>query len=167
MNIRSPGCCGNSNCFISQCKVTDISYTSTQFNCLSVSSRLVSLRETSTKRRRRSLIETAGITFPKTTNGRALCNHAQPFWPWPLTIVCIFTWTACVDCCEWQHDKPVSPKLLNGMETSSASEVCPCLVWPGDCNNGSTSACLPLWQMRTSPGHTFPYKLFWDGQTSA
>lgn len=134
MNIRSPGCCGNFNCFISQCKVTDISYTSTQFNCLSVSSRLVSLRETSTKRRKRSLIETAGITFPKTTNGRALCNHAQPFWPWLLTIVCIFTWTACVDCCEWQHDKPVSPKLLNGMETSSASEVCPCVVWPGDCN---------------------------------
>lgn len=128
------GCYGNFNCFISLCKVTDMSYTSTQFNCLSVSSRLVSLRETSTKRRKRSLIETAGITFPKTTNGRALRNHAQPFWPQPLTVVYIFTWTAVVDCCEWQHGKPVSPKLLNGIETSSASEVCPCLVWPRDGN---------------------------------
>lgn len=127
------GCYGNLNCFISPCKVTDISYTSTQFSCLSVSSRLVSLRETSTKRKKRSLIETAGITFPKATNGRALYNHAQPFWPLPLTIVYIFRWAAGVDCCEWQRGKPVSPELLNGMETSKMS------------------TCLRLWRMRTHP----------------
>lgn len=116
------------------CKVTDISHTSTQFSCLSVFSRLVSLRETSTKRRKRSLIETAGITFPKSTNGRALRNHAQPLWPQPLTIVYVLTWTAGVDCCEWQHGKPLSSKLLKGMETSPASEVCPHWVWPRDCD---------------------------------
>lgn len=85
-------------CFLSECRVADISYTSAQFNCLSVSSRLVSSRETSTKRRKRSLIETAGITFPETTNGRALRNHTPPF-DHSLHIHV----DSRAGCCEWQQ----------------------------------------------------------------
>lgn len=81
-------------CYISH---TTLTFYPAIISCLSVFFRLVSLRGTSRKKRKRSLTETAGITFPKATNGRALRNQARPLWPRPLTVVYISTWTARTD----------------------------------------------------------------------